>query len=171
MGADSAAGFGGTPATDVIYWFMNLREYDEELDSDWILAIHAIYERQNKRPLLDLLVSDRKLSSLARFFLADLIDRQTFKKVRKPTPIYQPPSGEYDALINITRVRTLRETSARRGALISVEDAVEQLARGSAAGRDKIAGDYRRKHNWLREFRERVTRRELRHFQRKPKKR
>jgi hypothetical protein len=171
MKADAGKGFENFLANDRHYWLAELPEYDENIDSDWILAIDAIYGRQDKKPLLDLLVSDRKLSGLARYFLADLVDRTRFGEARKPTPIYDPPFGVFQSMLNVQRVKALRAASRRRGVRLSVDKAISLLAKDNPRAIERIAADYQRKHDWIKEFKQRVAKRHLRRFGRKPEKR
>jgi hypothetical protein len=56
--------------------------------TDWIAAIEAYDKRADKTPLLHLLDSERELPRTARFFLANLLDRQLKKKPGTKLPAY-----------------------------------------------------------------------------------
>ena len=59
--------------------------------ANWIAALQAIDQRQDKGPLLRLLISDTPISPAVRYHLADLLERYNLKRPprRKREPSYQ----------------------------------------------------------------------------------
>ena len=87
----------------------------------WIDALEAIDKTGNKEPLLDLLKSNQVLPPDARFYLADLIDRQVGRKRGgQNTPAYDRTDAEAMLEIADWFVRFAREEYGK-----GLSDAIE----------------------------------------------
>ena len=73
----------------------------------WIVAFEKLDKQRNKSSLLELLRSDWELSSTARAYLADLLDRYEFKnkRGRKRTPAYDRSRSEAMLYLAVQYVR------------------------------------------------------------------
>jgi hypothetical protein len=155
-------------------WLLDVSEYRPLVDGDWVLAIDAIHERGDKRPLLALLISGRELSGLARFFLADLVDRQTFKRGGQTWPVFKMTGNRRHEARNYNLVEAIRKEAKRRGKRLAVKDAIEMAedalnATEATGSNAKVANDHHRASSWVQDFRRRVAERELNYYTRKPK--
>ena len=154
MKADKEKGFENFSASDFYYWVAELPEFNSNDDDNWFDAIEAVNKRRDKKPLLDLLLSDRELSALMRYFLADLLNHGNFQ--RKALPAYVMSEKAWAEQQMVARVRRLR-----RAKNLSVKQAIEKVSKDCGIDEQGLADDYQRQRNWVKDFEKRVSKRKL----------
>jgi hypothetical protein len=159
MVADAGKGFENCPASDLHPWVVELPEFKRKNDDDWLDAIDAANkDPNNKKPLLKLLLSNRALSPLTRYFLADLLNRYNFKKPRRQQlPVYVMSDKALDEQEMVALVRKLYRTKKQPTIRKAIDQVVEDYDIDSA----KLEDDYKRQRNWVQDFNKRVSKRQL----------
>ena len=118
---------------DNAFWLNDIDRNDEP----WLDALQAIDQRNDNKPLLDLLRSDRPLSKRSRFFLADLIERYQFKKRRG-----RPPTPAYDLTDAEVRLEQAVNDVHERRKGVPVEKAQAEAAERYAVNLETLAAAY-----------------------------
>jgi hypothetical protein len=103
----------------------NIEMTGEGVLDPWAQAVYAIDVRGNKKPLIDMLKSNREIPNEARIYLADLIDRYEFKRPnhRPRTPAYDRSRAELYLELGILKIKD------RRSEGVSVDKAVARVSK------------------------------------------
>ena len=122
---------------------------DYEGITRWLLAFEAYDKRADKKPLLDLLRSDEELTREARWFLADLLDRQLNKKPQtKTTPAYDRTESLIPLLAGMAQVIRIRQENRRQRKgdktvpVLSVATALERVAQAQGLSLESLTLAY-----------------------------
>lgn len=135
---------------DRAFW---LGDNSSDIDQ-WVTALQAIDKRADKKPLLNLLKSDRDLSKDVRLYLADLLERYELKKPkhRPPTPAYDRTDADAMLLTGVQRTRDYVNSG------MSVKDALAKASKQSCIPLELLGNAYEGRRGSTRRMRTRRTR-------------